>query len=590
MVGCSQGEAGPLGPGFGGPGGGTGVGDDDSFDDDDGFDEDDGGPEGGACLMNNCAQDLECAGCEDGATICDTDQGRCVQCDPETGTGCDDNESCTEFGNCVPSGLDCPTADGLPIVECNADDDCAACDPQHQVCDTDSNSCVACSLDNADACQTVEHCAAGECVPNCPESCGSDSECGQCGGEGHEAHACNAHQCTQCSMTVPCPSGLTCNEHGACVEICGLPGQVAGTCDDDSDCSGCPGDATNCVAPINGGHGTCGAEASGCSDLGNGVVVLPEPFDQVTNACSDDGDCAGVGIQYNVGKLLREITGVDSIDDANIDYPMASCAAATVSVGDASISCGICVPCQEDDDCHDIDVDEVAGDAFGPLGAIASAILLDQLFGPSEHTIHMFCQPVAGDFGACVPCPSLLSDCAGPSTGGGSGNCDHDTCTTGGALDPSCGTCAEAVCDADDYCCTEEWDNICVGHVDTYCAGSCDGGNGGSCTHNACTAGASLATSCSACTTAVCDVDAYCCQTEWDNICVGLAEDEASCDCDGGGGGGACVHDECSLGGPLTEGCSPCAQAVCEVDDYCCTTDWDQFCVTAAEGELVCAC
>ncbi|MBL4688534.1 MAG: hypothetical protein JKY37_28350 [Nannocystaceae bacterium] len=587
LGGCAKGED-LMGGGFGGPGGvGTGNGQTETSDDGDpGAD----GPQGDACLMNNCAQDLECGGCQDGATLCDTDEGRCVQCDPENQIGCEAGEVCTDFGNCVPDGLGCPTADGLPTVNCNADADCAACDPQHQVCDTASNTCVACSDQDEDACHSVEHCEAGACVANCPQDCNADADCGACGGAGHEAHACNAHVCTQCNSANPCPGGLSCNAHGTCVEVCGLPGAVAGTCDADADCSGCPGDATHCVVPINGGHGTCGALATGCSDLGNGVVVLPEPFDQVTNACSDDDDCAGVGVQYNVGKLLRELTGLDSIDDANIEYPMNACAAATISVGSTSVSCGICVPCQEDNDCQDIDVDDVAGDAFGPLGAIASAILLDQLFGPNEHTIYMFCQPVAGDYGVCAPCPSLLSDCAGPAGGGGgSGECGHDTCTTGDPLDPSCGTCAQAVCEADNYCCATEWDEICTDHVETYCAGSCNGGDGGACTHSGCEAGAALAGSCSDCAATVCDADPYCCQTEWDEICTGLADDSAVCDCAGGGASG-CAHDECSLGGPLISGCSACATAVCAADDYCCTTDWDQFCLDEAEGAAACAC
>ena len=54
----------------------------------------------------------------------------------------------------------------------------------------------------------------------------------------------------------------------------------------------------------------------------SGVVVLPAPFDQVTNACSNDGDCAGVGVTFDVGKMLRDLTGISQIGDAPIQYPM----------------------------------------------------------------------------------------------------------------------------------------------------------------------------------------------------------------------------------------------------------------------------
>ena len=80
----------------------------------------------------------------------------------------------------------------------------------------------------------------------------------------------------------------------------------------------------------------------------NGVVVLPAPYDKYTNTCSSDTDCAGVSIQYNVGKLLREQTGIDSIKDANVEYGMNVCADVKIS---EKISCGICVPCAVDADC-----------------------------------------------------------------------------------------------------------------------------------------------------------------------------------------------------------------------------------------------
>lgn len=610
---------------------------DDDGVDDDGVDDtttdDDGGS--GACIMNNCSEDAHCDGCPDGATICDTDQGRCVQCDPENQIGCEDGEECTEFGNCVPEGLECPTADGLPTIDCGSDDDCAACAPQFQVCN--DGVCTACSDDNVGICQTVETCSEGACVASCPESCTGDSECATCGTDGHEAHACHNHECAQCSSTFPCPDGEQCTDEGVCIRICGIPGQITGTCEEDADCANCPGDSTNCVAPINGGHGQCSPQASGCSDLGEGVVVLPAPYDQVTNACSDDPDCDDVGIQYNVGALLRDITGIDAIDDANIEYPMSKCAEITVGTGGGSLSCGICVPCEVDDDCMDINVGDVAGDAFGPLGAIATAILLDQLFGASEPIIHMFCSPVGAGYGACLPCPTLLNDCSAPP-GGGSGNCDHDVCTAGDPLDPTCGSCAAAVCAADDFCCNNMWDAACVASVEEHCAAGCDGGGGG-CSHGQCDEGEALDASCGPCISAICTADPFCCQTIWDDICVNLVQTECDGDCGSGcahspcqqGGplpddcsacvtdvcneddfccltdwdalcvseavtlcaectGEGCAHDECQEGGPLDADCSACATAICDADDYCCTTNWDSFCVADAGDEPACSC
>jgi hypothetical protein len=47
----------------------------------------------------------------------------------------------------------------------------------------------------------------------------------------------------------------------------------------------------------------------------------------------------------------------------------------------------------------------------------------------------------------------------------------------------------------------------------------------------------------------------------------------------GSGGSGTCAHDVCSVGDKLTVGCDPCATAVCAQDSYCCDVEWDQLCV-----------
>ncbi len=534
------------------------------------------------CLAFNCESDLECGGCSGGENSCYLPDRRCVACDPGSGEGCPQGETCTEFGACVPEGLTCDLdGDGEPTITCNNDPDCAACE-NHQVCS--AGSCVQCRGDATDACQSTETCVGNTCIAKCPKECETNDECGECTSTGEEQlplNACHNRQCSECSNTssvpIACPGGEVCTDQGVCIPQCGIPGQSPGSCENDSDCTGCEGDNTTCVKPINDDRGECGPTASGCSDLGEGVVVLPEPFSQVTNACSDDPDCANVGIQYNVGQLLRELTGFNEIDDAIIEYPMSRCAELSVGVGGTSISCGICVPCEVDNDCMDLDIDEVAGDAFGPLGAVATALLLDQLFGPSERLIHMFCQPVASGYGACVPCPNLLSDCS-IGGGGGSGMCEHAVDEPGSPLDPMCGACAEAVCAVDSFCCETEWDDQCVSSVDVYCTtGAC---------HDQCDEGEALNPSCNTCVADICDEDPYCCDTEWDNICVDYVADL----CGGQCGGDGCSHDECVPGVALDATCSDCAAAVCNADDFCCNFEWDAQCVDEAESQPACSC
>jgi hypothetical protein len=40
-----------------------------------------------------------------------------------------------------------------------------------------------------------------------------------------------------------------------------------------------------------------------------------------------------------------------------------------------------------------------------------------------------------------------------------------------------------------------------------------------------------------------------------------------------------CAHDECTSGSGLASDCSACATAVCKADPYCCDIKWDSTCV-----------
>jgi hypothetical protein len=76
----------------------------------------------------------------------------------------------------------------------------------------------------------------------------------------------------------------------------------------------------------------------------------------------------------------------------------------------------------------------------------------------------------------------------------------------------------------------------------------------------------------------VCAVDDYCCSTAWDDVCVGEATD-CGAGCGGGGGGGS----DCCMAQAGT-GCSDATieACVCGVDDYCCSTQWDDICASEA--------
>jgi hypothetical protein len=84
----------------------------------------------------------------------------------------------------------------------------------------------------------------------------------------------------------------------------------------------------------------------------------------------------------------------------------------------------------------------------------------------------------------------------------------------------------------------------------------------------------------SACQTAICQTESFCCDTSWDGVCAS----DALSTCLGGNvctGQPACGN--CVATGHGT-GCEfpDCQLAVCAADSFCCTDAWDQVCVEEA--------
>ncbi len=560
----------------------------------------------GVCLLNSCSADNQCDGCADGRNKCLVKENRCVACDPGTGQGCKPGESCSSFGLCVPQGLTCPVDNmGNPTVKCTKNADCKACDPQHQVCDDKAGKCQSCTDTNTQHCLASDRCLNGQCSPKCPKACSANGDCSECGTAPNVNHFCFNHKCAQCQDdTHGCDAakGEKCVE-GKCTPPCGLVGPVAGTCTAKEDCQYCgdPKASTkwDCKFPVNDNkHGTCTPPANGCSDLGKNVVVLPAPYDQFTQTCSSDMDCtqAKAGIQFNIGKVIRDLVGTDTINvgitkvkinDANVTYNEPICAKVSIK---ENLSCGICVPCKEDKDCAPIPVNPIIVDLFkgDALATLAGVILVQTLWGKdNDPKLNFYCQQVVGGFGACLPCANPTAVCGKQGGGGDMGMCDHPVCKMGGALKSSCGDCAKSVCSNDSYCCDTTWDDLCVKEADQYCNNVCSGNN---CPHNACTEGDKLDTSCSPCAADVCKDDSFCCATKWDSQCVTEAKDTKTYPSCQSACGAGCAHDPCAAGGKLVKGCSNCTTAVCGKDTYCCDTEWDATCVGEAKAEASCGC
>jgi hypothetical protein len=78
------------------------------------------------------------------------------------------------------------------------------------------------------------------------------------------------------------------------------------------------------------------------------------------------------------------------------------------------------------------------------------------------------------------------------------------------------------------------------------------------------------------CCNAVCAVNPACCDTAWDAACATLAAQTCG-NCGDPGAGDCCVAD-------TTQGCddAACCEAVCAIDGYCCDVQWDEFCAQRA--------
>lgn len=147
---------------------------------------------------------------------------------------------------------------------------------------------------------------------------------------------------------------------------------------------------------------------------------------------------------------------------------------------------------------------------------------------------------------------------------------------------PNCadGACCNAVCNIDAFCCEGQWDSLCVSTATVSCVSPISVCGSSDASLRSCwipnyTRGCSDG----ACCTAICqDIDPYCCEARWDAVCAREATF-------------ICVPTfvvtigrEGCLTAHASAGCAnaDCNRSVCSVDPSCCTTAWDQGCVLVA--------
>ena len=136
---------------------------------------------------------------------------------------------------------------------------------------------------------------------------------------------------------------------------------------------------------------------------------------------------------------------------------------------------------------------------------------------------------------------------------------------------------------------SKNWTFICTAVSASFVASAAWAQCGEPNTNDCCAANQTPGCSDLACCESVCAADAFCCDTQWDQICANAAIancDPSACGGGGGGGGGVCgdpaAGDCCIANG--TPGCddATCCDAVCAADAFCCDTEWDQICADLA--------
>jgi len=162
---------------------------------------------------------------------------------------------------------------------------------------------------------------------------------------------------------------------------------------------------------------------------------------------------------------------------------------------------------------------------------------------------------------------------------------------------------AECVCEASAFCCTIAWDQECVDIANEDCGGCAgdgttpgdddddddddtpgtdDGGpvGDGDCCVEAPTPGCND----EEIQSCVCDFDDFCCLSEWDNYCVaGAAECGAGCDVGPGPDEPGPEVAPCCAAGDVGQCDDETVTAcVCEIDAACCDEAWDASCVVTS--------
>lgn len=209
-------------------------------------------------------------------------------------------------------------------------------------------------------------------------------------------------------------------------------------------------------------------------------------------ACSDDACGTAVEqvqsrVEVVVGSGVSYLVRVGGFDGAQ-------------GTGRLTISCGVDACAQAENDCFKPAPSQEPG--CNDEGCCTQTCSLDQ-----------FCCDVTWDSACAAEAQGVcLTDFLACAKGaGGCGVADG----TPGCDDLSC---CNTVCLSDPFCCLTEWDATCVNEAEAMCFLTC-GAGAGACDDRHVSPGCNDP----ACCALVCADDVFCCSTEWDQVCVDQA-------------------------------------------------------------------
>ncbi len=596
-----------------------------------------------------CVCELDAYCCEtawDDICVAEVEEYGCGDCGGAGGCG---DGLCVEPEACFNCPEDCGVCAKCGDGDCGPLESCEACPEDCGVCPT----CGDANCDDDEDCKS--------CPGDCGECCGNDS-CEALYGEDCETCAADCGECPDACGDDACGEGESCGncpaDCGECEGSCCIPNATPG-CQDQlvQECV-CAVDQFCCLVSWD---ELCAGEADECGSC-NGDCCKNHPgpgcMDEEIEACICAADAFCCDVAWD-GLCVAEVSDLE---------------------------CGTCevVPVCGDNQCHGAeDCKSCPADCGDCCGNGACEALLGEDCGncPGDcGECPAACgDGVCGDDENCVSCPSDCGKCTGScclsngtagctnanvqgcvcaqdpyccnvqwdglcaSEADECGSCDGDCCTTNGNAGCEEEPIEACVCAADPYCCNVNWDNLCVNEVESLDCGTCEVANVcgdgvcaeaetcGSCPNDCgeCAGGCCEAhdgTGCDdlVCVDFICEIDAYCCEESWDDLCATEAADYCpvcdgvlpfcgdgqcllgeTCDtcpqdcgkcpfCGDGECGddedckscaadcGACDSDCCIVHDG--QGCDDgdCTDIVCEMDSYCCNNTWDSICAQEA--------